>query len=68
MKSNNCPPRTCTLLVAILHFAVVEIDRRGEDDPAGLHGVHEAGLPDELAPPEAGGEAGPGGDKTSAGG
>jgi hypothetical protein len=42
--------------------AVVEIDRRGEDDPDGVHGVHEAGLPDELAPPEAGGEAGPGGD------
>jgi hypothetical protein len=42
--------------------AVVELDRRGEDDPAGVHQVHEAGLPDELAPPEAGGETGPGGD------
>ena len=39
--------------------AVVELDRRGEDDPAG---VHEAGLADELAPPEADGEAGPRGD------
>ena len=33
----------------------------GADEPAAVHGVHQAGLPDELAPPEAGGEAGPGG-------
>ena len=41
--------------------AVVELDRRGEDDPACVHQVHPAGLPGELAPPEAGGEAGSGG-------
>jgi hypothetical protein len=33
----------------------------GADEASGLHDGHQAGLPDELAPPEAGGEAGPGG-------
>jgi hypothetical protein len=31
------------------------------EDPAGLHPAHQAGLPPELAPPDAGGDAGPGG-------
>ena len=34
------------------------LQNRGAEESAGLHEVHEAGLPDELAPPEAGGEAG----------
>ena len=42
--------------------AVIEAEGRGADDPACVHDVHHAGLTDELAPREAGGEAGPGGD------
>ena len=54
------PSKDLRTLVAYCR-AVVELDERGEDDPAGVHQVHQAGLPDELAPPDAGGETGPGG-------
>ena len=36
-----------------------EAGRQG--DPAGLHATHQAGVPGELAPPDAGDDAGPGG-------
>ena len=36
-------------------------ERAGEKETAGVHALHEAGLPGELAPQAAGGEAGPGG-------
>ena len=37
-------------------------EKTRDEESAGIHELHEAGLPGELAPREAGGEAGPGGD------